>query len=677
MAFEHLKLNQAATEMFNDISTEMRNRKIKSLNVPLLLWGVLTASMDDSAYSVLENYLYTDNDLPSAEVETAISLLISFTEPKADNKKASHNGKSGKKSKKNKQQPTPPQPQEKEPAEVSGDEKLPEPTTTYTFTGHDGKEIRIDVNQDVEKVFEKLLEIVEKYEITVLDPLYITSAIFMCDCKDVKQFFKDLDENYDDAKNYFHADRIMMCGVIPFQLSGFLSTLNEKIDGKSPCEILGRDKEVKQIWNIASKKNKRNVILIGEPGVGKSALIEKLTHDINSGNCPEKFKRFKVVVLDVNSLIAGTTYRGQAEERIKDLIRFLEKNHDVILFVDEVHTMLGAGSCFEGEMDLANALKPILARGDTIVIGATTEEEYEKYFKKDGALTRRFERVRVKEPMVDKVYPMIQNKLIELSKFHGVNITREVVEYAILIAECFAFDKKNPDKTLDLIDRAMVSAADAKKAYVDKECVIQNFDAYFEMWDKMSDDAKKEVAYHEAGHYLVGKLSGRLIDLHWLAVSIMPAEDYLGVTVHEKDEDVIPFTNVDYYIDLMAYYFGGRVGEEKFRHEYTSGASEDLRIIDRTARRVITKLGMGCDSVKNRVFVSEEDCDLNSEYFKNLLRNEVSQLTDKAYKRAQELIDQNMDLLEAIVEALVERKIVTEIELEKIWKSVVANRTAK
>lgn len=671
MAFEHLQLNQATTEMFNDISAEMRKRKIDVLNIPLLLWGVLTASMEDSAYSALENYLYTDTELPSNEVEDAISLMISTSEPKSDSKTQNKSGKGSKKSKKFKKQPNTEIP---EAEDDSVKKEVEEPTTIYSFHGSEGKEIKFEVNQNVEKVFEKLLEIVAKYEITVLDPIYITCAMFMCDCNDLKQFFKDIDANYDDAKTYFHADRIMVCGVIPFQLAGFLSTLNEKIDAKSPCEILGRDKEVKQIWNIASKRNKRNVIIIGEPGVGKSALIEKLTHDINSGNCPEKFKNFKIVVLDVNSLIAGTTYRGQAEERIKDLIRFLEKNHDVILFVDEVHTMLGAGSCFEGEMDLANALKPILARGDTIVIGATTESEYEKYFKKDGALTRRFEKVIVREPMVHEVYPMIQNKLVELSKFHNVNITREIVEYAILIAGCFSFDKKNPDKTLDLIDRSMVSANNAKKTYVDKECIIENFDAYFEKWDKMSEDTKREIAYHEAGHYIVGKISSKLIDLHWLAVSIMPAEDYLGITVHECDEDVVPYKNASYYIDLMAYYYGGRVAEEKFRHDFTSGAYGDLDYVTRLASTFVTKFGMGNDSIENRAYLLGEEYSMFTEYSTNIINDEINRVTKKAYNRAKEIIDQNMDLLEAIVEVLMANKIVSEIELDKIWKSVVAKR---
>ena len=672
MAFEHSQLSKSATEMFDDILKEMRERKFESVNFPLLLWGVMNSSMENSIYCALENYLYSTEEVMPSEVEDNISLLVTNLEKPSkeadDNKKRKpfskkdkSNGKdkSSKRSKKNE----------------SDSDKLPKVSTIFTFKNNENVTITVPVDDDVAKVFGELLKIIGKFNITDIEPLHITSAMFMTDNKDFKQFFRDIDANYDDAKKHFHPDRILVCGVIPFQLAGFLSTMNDKIDGNSPCEILCRDKEAYAIWNICLKKNKRNTIIVGEAGVGKSALMEKLTHDINSGNCPEKFKKFKVIVLDVNALIAGTSYRGDAEERIKELITFLETHHDVILFIDEVHTILGAGSCFEGEMDLANALKPILARGDTIVIGATTEEEYKKYFQKDGALSRRFEKVEVKEPLAEKVYPMIKNKLLSLTKYHGITISREMVDYCILVASCFAFEKKNPDKTLDLIDRAMVSATRAGKDHVDKDCVLENFGIYFEMWENMSLDSKKEVAYHEAGHYITGKASGRLICNNWLAVSIMPAENYLGVTVYEDDDRKVPFCNTDYYIDSIAFSLGGRIAENMFRKDFTSGASADLESATKEAFHLVTKLGMGNDSIENRVYLNTENYPMFSEKALNIINEEVNKVVKKAFERATKLLEENSDILEAIVAALVERKIMSETELDEIWKQVVASRT--
>ena len=669
MAFEHSQLSKNATEMFDEVLKEMRDRKFESVNFPLLLWGVMNSKMENSIYCALENYLFSTEETLPSEIEDNVSLLVTNFEKAGDESDKKKRKLFSKKDKSDKAK-------DQSSKKKKSEKDLPKISTVYTFKNSEKVQISVPVDEEVSKVFEKLLEIIGKFNITEIEPLHITSAMFMTDNKDFKQFFRDIDANYDEAKKHFHPDRILVCGVIPFQLAGFLSTMNDKVDGKSPCEILCRDKETEAIWNICLKKNKRNTIIVGEPGVGKSALIEKLTHDINSGKCPEKFKKYKVIVLDVNALIAGTSYRGDAEERIKDLINFLETHHDVILFIDEVHTILGAGSCFEGEMDLANALKPILARGDTIVIGATTEEEYEKYFQKDGALSRRFEKVEVKEPLAEKVYPMIKNKLLSLTKYHGVTISREMVDYSILVASCFAFEKRNPDKTLDLIDRAMVSAVRSGKDHVDKDCVLNNFGIYFEMWDLMSEETKKEVAYHEAGHYIVGKASGRLIRNNWLAVSIMPAEHYLGVTVYEDDDRKVPFCNTDYYIDSIAFCLGGRVAENMFRKDFTSGASADLEQATKEAFHLVSKLGMGNDSIENRVYLNTENYPMFSEKAVNIINDEVNKVVKKSFERATKILEVNTDILEAIVAALVENRIMSETELDAIWQNVVASRTS-
>ena len=727
MANFEQKLSAASSEMFKSILEEMQNRKLSSVNFPLLLWGAVDTSDEGSVYSALENYLFgLDDCVTPKEIEDAISDIFGDSEPKKKTEDASgkpEDGKSepgkveAKEADASEAAPTTTSEQtdandpskkiatdsgeelEEIPGEVSveelldesekgkdnesdadsdeSDEDIPDIVTLITFTDHEGKELVVPVDPAVEKVIEELFKIIAKFGITEIEPLHFISAMFMTDDDDFIDFFCVLSCNYDDAKKHFHPDRILVYGVIPFQLAGFLSTLNEKIDGKAPCEILCRDKEADILWNIMLKKNKRNAVIVGEPGVGKSALIEKLTYDIVSGKCPPEFKKHKMVVLDVNALIAGTSYRGDAEERIKDLIQFLQDNDDIILFIDEVHTILGAGSCFEGEMDLANALKPILARGDTIVLGATTQEEYEKYFQRDGALSRRFEKVVVKEPLANKVYPMIKNKIAVLSKFHKVTISREMVTYAVMIAGCFAFEKKNPDKTLDLIDRAMVYAKRHGKKKVDKTCILRTFDIFFEMWDKMSDESRKEVAYHEAGHYIVGKASGRLTRYIWQAVSIMPAEDYLGVTVYEDDDTVVPFCSIDYYIDDLALHLGGRMAEKLFRKVYTSGASADLRTTTRVANYVVSKLAMVSDDCPNRAYLHDCESTNYSEKVIDSLNEEVNKLVKKAEERASQILEENRDVLEAIVEALLKHRIMSEKDLDKVWKETVAKRDHK
>lgn len=348
----------------------------------------------------------------------------------------------------------------------------------------------------------------------------------------------------------------------------------------------------------------------------------------------------------------------------------MRERNDVILFIDEVHTILGAGSCYEGEMDLANALKPILARGDTIVIGATTENEYIKYFSRDAALSRRFEKVVVEEPRSEDVYPMIRNKISAYSQFHGIRISKSMVEYAILISNCFAFEKRNPDKTLDLIDRSMVSAIKAGKKQVDKECILCNFNIYTELLEGMGEEARKAVAYHEAGHFVVGFCSGRLIDYHFLALSIMPAEDYLGVTVHEKRKNVLPFENLEYFVDLIAFKLAGRVAENIYRGEYTSGAGADLYDATQVALEVVSKLGMTVDvgSKRNNVFINTPDYPMFTEKTANLINDEVQELISRSYKRAEQIIEENKMFLDMLVKELLTKRIMSEVELNRVWK---------
>ena len=153
----------------------------------------------------------------------------------------------------------------------------------------------------------------------------------------------------------------------------------------------------------------------------------------------------------------------------------MEQNPDCILFIDEIHTILGAGACRDGDLDLANALKPILARGETRVIGATTSEEYEKYFSKDGALKRRFEKIIVKEPHSDEVYDMIKNQISRLEEFHNTVMPKELIDFTILNASCFNYETKNPDRTLDLIDKSMATAELANRHFVSREDILSNF----------------------------------------------------------------------------------------------------------------------------------------------------------------------------------------------------------
>ena len=217
--------------------------------------------------------------------------------------------------------------------------------------------------------------------------------------------------------------------------------------------VIGREKEIERVIQILSRRTKNNPALIGEPGVGKTAIAEGLAHRIVNGDVPETLMDKRVLTLDIGSLVAGTKYRGEFEERLKKIIEELRSSSDSVLFIDELHTLVGAGAA-EGAIDAANILKPALARGELQCIGATTLDEYRKYIEKDAALERRFQPVMVEEPTVDEAIAILFGIRSRYEEHHKVKISDEAVRAAVDLSARYVADRSLPDKAIDLIDEA-------------------------------------------------------------------------------------------------------------------------------------------------------------------------------------------------------------------------------
>ena len=308
------------------------------------------------------------------------------------------------------------------------------------------------------------------------------------------------------------------------ELTDFSTDLNESAKQGKIDPVIGRDTEIQRVIQILSRRTKNNPVLIGEPGVGKTAIAEGLAQRIVNGNVPEILRNKRIISLSISSMLAGAKYRGEFEERLKKAIDEVQQHDDMIIFIDEIHTLVGAGAT-EGAMDAANILKPALARGEFQVIGATTLDEYKKHIEKDAALERRFQPVQVGEPNEEDALEILRGLRDRYEAFHKAKITDEALKAAVTLSSRYITDRFLPDKAIDVVDEAaskvrmkVFSAAPDVKALEDrlntvkkeKEAAVTSQD--FEKAAKLRDeeqalvkeiDDKKTVAKEESDQKLI------------------------------------------------------------------------------------------------------------------------------------------------------------------------------
>lgn len=543
-------------------------------------------------------------------------------------------------------------------------------------------ELRLLVDQNIVDIIERASEIArERYQLDEIGDAQLTeigdaqlteayAELYYDEFMEIMQsYIPSLGEKR--ASNLIEDSKVIESHnsiIIPRDMSSFLTVLNDNFSKDSKeCHICGRDEETKALIRILMKRTKRNVILVGEPGVGKTALIEKFVWSIVTENCPECFKGCIVLSLDVNAIIAGTHYRGTAEERFRQLISFLENNPNCILFVDEVHLLLGAGACKDGDLDLANALKPLLARGDTRVVGATTIAEYNTYFSKDAALKRRFEKIIVNEPRVHEVRDMIQNQVKLLEETHKTTISPEMIDDIIFKASCFHFETKNPDRTLDLIDKAMVCSELAGKSEVTESDIAEVFAVNQKRFEKMSYNQKATTAYHEAGHYVAHIFSSELIEQIMLAVSIVPTDEYLGVNVYEVDPDIYPSQSKEYFVQLIGALLAGRVAEEMYSHTLTAGASSDLRKATQLARNVVVNYGLDSTFSSFGTIINDSQGTMYNEAMISKVNSCIQEILNQSEIFIKKLLTEKKEYLSVLASALIEKGMMSDKEIKQLF----------
>lgn len=323
-------------------------------------------------------------------------------------------------------------------------------------------------------------------------------------------------------------------------LDGFAVDLNEKAKQGKIDPVIGRNDEINRVIQILSRRNKNNPVLIGEPGVGKTAIAEGLAQRIVNNDVPEILKNGHIISLNMSSVVAGTKYRGEFEERLKKVIDEVKKHKDWILFVDELHTLVGAGSS-EGSMDAANIMKPALARGELRCIGATTLKEYKKYIEKDAALERRFQPVKVGEPTPKDTLEILKGLRDRYEAFHKAKITDEALKAAVDLSGRYITDRFQPDKAIDVIDEAAakvrMEASSTPEGLKKKEEELESINKEKEA-AVSSQNFEKAAIYRDQAKKLQTEIDGLKKD--WKGGD----HDHLTVTEEDVAEVVSKWTGV-------------------------------------------------------------------------------------------------------------------------------------
>lgn len=272
--------------------------------------------------------------------------------------------------------------------------------------------------------------------------------------KGVKNFSQENDEM--DEQDFKKKSKFGDSKTKTPVLDNFCRDVSKAVERGEVDSVVGRGVEIKRVSQILSRRKKNNPVLIGEPGVGKTAIIEGLAQLIKDGNAPRTILNKRIYALDLASIVAGTKYRGQFEERMKAVMQECIQNPDVILFIDELHTIVGAGNA-SGSLDASNIFKPALARGEIQIIGATTLDEYRENIEKDGALTRRFQQVLVNEPTLEETKTILMNIKDKYEKHHRVKYTEDAIDECVKLSNRYIMDRSMPDKAIDVMDEAGAS----------------------------------------------------------------------------------------------------------------------------------------------------------------------------------------------------------------------------
>lgn len=461
--------------------------------------------------------------------------------------------------------------------------------------------------------------------------------------------------------------------IVPQKLADYITDMNYVCAKNNNANIFqGREKEITQIFNSLQKTLKPNIILLGDTGVGKSAIIKSCVYRVLEGKCPKELISNHFIFWDIEKTLAviGSENKKYAND-ISEVIKFLTSYSNLVVVIDEIHLM--ASSTL-----LIYYLSNLINLPNVKLIGMSSAKCFYDFFEYDKKALASVDIISIREPKPKKIYPMVNKFINFLETTHGVKISEEIVNYTISVSSAFYSELKNPGLTLNFIEKSMITAKEKMHSSVTKEDVNTNFNFNYELFNQMSNEDKKITAYHEAGHFIVSRMSKNIRNFKTTAMTIIPSEHFLGITLFEIEEEKQTSCDFDYYVDIIASDLAGRIAELILQEEdktskHTSGAAEDLKNATQIARDIVTEYGMIKDCGQNMTYFCNYDLSdlaLLSDDRKKLIDEETQKLINLAYKRGKEILNDNINLLHLIAKALLENEVLDENDLESICNQV-------
>lgn len=459
----------------------------------------------------------------------------------------------------------------------------------------------------------------------------------------------------------------LMVNLVPNSLSNYLTDSTQNLAKKQQVAptVVGRDNEIEKIWFYLSQKTRNNAFLIGDTDVGKTALATEIIRQIATNECPKEFFNKRVLMFNPEKILK-IDKDFIAEREVKRMFNFIVKHKkEIVLYVDKALYM-------KTDYWLIRMLYAIIINYKIPFITTCSIEDYDDYFSGDSGIAKYLNEVYVEEPELEEIQPMLKSHIEVFKKKYKVNIEDNMIKFGIYTSCLSESPSCNPGNVISIFEKTFLETRRKGKKYVDKQSILSCYNTYLKLYNNTSEDEKKMIAYHETGHYIVSQKCLNVEDEKIAFVSILPMMDFLGVNWPYRILGKTLNYSREYFIDQIAIYLGGRIGEKMLTGKISTGASSDLNSANQLARNMIMYYGFSENETnQNRSYITGEGRIrdyLISDKKKDSLDKEIQSIINEATELAEDIINKNKELLETISTKLLEEEILTGDELEQICK---------